>query len=218
MTKAYTNILFDLDGTLTDSASGIINAIKYAFDKMHVPCPDNQTLLSYIGPPLVLSYGRHFADKARLEKAIYYTREYYADKGRYENSLFQGIPKLLEKLKRLGYSLYVATCKGTLSAREILSDLDVVHYFIYIQGVEEDIFDKTEVIARVMAQFDLQAQDTLFIGDTLHDSIGAKENNIDMCFVTYGFGEISSVANMPIICYASTPDAIAEFLTDKRLS
>ncbi len=212
MTKAYKNILFDLDGTLIDSADGIINAMKYAFGKMNTPYPDTQTLLSYIGPPLALSYSRHFADKAQLEQAIFYTREYYTEKGRNENLLFQGIPELLEKLKRWGYSLYVATCKGIQSAREILNDLGIAHYFIYIQGVEEGVFDKTDVIAKVMTQFGLSAQDTLFIGDTLHDSIGAKENNIDMCFVTYGFGEISSVADMPIVYYALTPDAVAVFL------
>jgi len=215
MAKVYKNILIDLDGTLTDSAPGIIAALEYAFSKMNAPCPDKKTLFSYIGPPLPLSLCNHFALE-ELDKAVAYTREFYLDKGKFNNSLFAGIPELLNLLCALGYNLYVATCKATDSAREILEKFDVGKYFVFIQGIEEGLNNKSDVIAKVVRQFSLQPKDTLFVGDTLHDTVGAKENNIDMCFVTYGYGRKESVADMPVVCYAPSPKAVAEFLQGKR--
>jgi len=216
MTKTYKNILFDLDGTLTDSAPGIVTALKYAFCKMNTPCPDTKVLHSYIGPPLPMSLCKHFSLQD-LDKAVAYTREYYLDKGKFDSSVFEGIPKLLQTLKSLGYNLYVATCKGIASAREILAHYGLADFFIFIQGIEEGLNNKSNVIEKVVTQFNLQAKDTLFVGDTLHDTIGAKENNIDMCFVTYGYGKQESVANMPVVCYAPSPSAVLEFLQAQRL-
>lgn len=81
-----------------------------------------------------------------------------------------------------------------------------------IQGVEQGIFDKSGVIKKVMDDFNLSPSETLFVGDTRHDTLGAAENNIDMCFVTYGFGKAESVADLPVVYFAPTPEAVGDYL------
>lgn len=211
MTKAYKNILFDLDGTISDSAAGIINAFEYAFAKMGAALPKRETLISYIGPPLEYSLANHFSG-ANLRKFRDYYREYYLDKGMGENVLYEGIEDLLASLKGQGYRLFVATCKATYNAKDVVTSFGIADYFEAIQGVEEGVRDKSDVIKRVMDEYRLQPKDTLFVGDTRHDTIGAYENNIDMCFVTYGFGKLESVSDLPTVYYAASPKAVGDYI------
>lgn len=118
---AYQTILFDLDGTLTDPYPGISKSIAYALEKMEAPALDAQTLVTFIGPPLLQSFQEicEFTENQAIEAVGYY-RERFAIKGLYENSVYAGIPELLSSLKKSGKTLAVATSKPTVFAEKIL--------------------------------------------------------------------------------------------------
>ena len=124
---------------------------------MNRPLPSHETLISYIGPPIEYSLRDYFSPQELIEVRSHY-REYYLERGMNENTLYKGIPELLTRLKAKGYNLYVATCKATYNARDILANFGIADCFIYIQGVEQGIFDKSGVIKKVMDDFNLSLE------------------------------------------------------------
>lgn len=212
MSKSYKNILIDLDGTISDSSIGIIKAFKFAFEKMKAKCPTDKELVSFIGPPLGSTFSKYFSEKDVIEARKYY-REYYLSKGMYENILYPEIENVLSKLNK-NHRLFVATCKATYNASNIIENFNLSEYFEGVYGVDPEInvIDKTDVIKYIMDKYNLKSDETLFIGDTLHDTIGAYENNIDMVFANYGFGEKEEVADYNICFYADFPSEILNYI------
>lgn len=108
----YQTILFDLDGTLTNSELGITNSVAYALGKYGIQVPDKKALRVFIGPPLQESFERFYGfSKEECLKAIDYYHEYFSEKGLYENEVYLGVPDLLASLKQAGKQLIVATSK-----------------------------------------------------------------------------------------------------------
>lgn len=187
----YQHILFDLDGTLTDPMLGITNSIIYSLQKLNIEAPANEALIPFIGPPLHESYEIFYNLKDDdNKKAITLYREYFSDKGMYENEVYPGIKLLLDALQSLDKKLYVATSKPTYFARPILEHFNLAHYFESITGSELDgtRTNKAEVIAHVLKTHNLNPDDCIMIGDRKHDIIGARTNNIDSIGVLYGYG------------------------------
>ncbi|MGB4044820.1 MAG: HAD family hydrolase [Halanaerobiales bacterium] len=187
----YRNIIFDLDGTIIDSEAGITKSVQYALQKFNIIVKDLKELVSFIGPPLKESfmelYG--FSEPQALQAIIYY-REYYAEHGVFDNTLYPGIEELLRKLYSEGRLLYIATTKPTIYAEEILDKYGLSNLFCYICGANLDgtLTDKTEIIKTVLDRGGISRENTVMIGDRKHDIIGARNNKIDSIAVGYGFG------------------------------
>ncbi|MFC2146314.1 HAD hydrolase-like protein [Acidobacteriota bacterium] len=147
------NILFDLDGTLTDPQSGITKSIQYALEKLGKPVPEVDDLLWCIGPPLLGSLRKLLAaDADKAETALSFYRERFNAVGKFENEVYPGIPETLTGLSRQGFNLFVATSKPYVFANDILSHFDLLRFFKRVYGSELDgaLGDKGELIAYIL--------------------------------------------------------------------
>lgn len=188
----YKNILFDLDGTLTDPALGIKNSIRYALNKQNRPVLNDETLNAFIGPPLIDTFMK-FCDVTRkeAESLVADYREYFRSKGMFENKVYPMIPEMLTALKKDGCSLFVATSKPEPFAKAILEHFDLAKYFDFIGGstLQETRTTKTEVIEYVLKENHLNVKDCLMVGDRCYDIEGAKNCNIKVAAVLFGYGD-----------------------------
>lgn len=135
----YQTILFDLDGTLTNSELGITNSVAYALGKYGIQVPDKKALRVFIGPPLQESFERFYGfSKEECLKAIDYYHEYFSEKGLYENEVYLGVPDLLASLKQAGKQLIVATSKPEEFSIQILKHFGLYDYFDFVAGATMD--------------------------------------------------------------------------------
>lgn len=196
--KQYDYLLFDLDGTITDSESGITRCVEYALNHFGIQVNDLRELSRFIGPPLLDSFKDfyHFTDEqAAIATAKY--RERYTDKGIYENELYPGIKELLAEAVRQGKTVILATSKPEVFARRILDYFELSSYFSFVagSGLDGSLHTKTDVINYILQSnniTDLSA--VVMIGDRKHDIIGAKNAGIDSVGVLYGFGDYDELA------------------------
>jgi phosphoglycolate phosphatase len=153
-------LLFDLDGTLSDSAPGIINSVNYALDALGADSLSKDTLRKFLGPPLWDSFPAycHF-DADTTKEAVRLYREYYSVHGIYEQKLYEGIPELIQTLAEMNARLFVATAKPDLYAGKILQFMKLDHYFIDICGATADASraDKTSIIGHVLEKHTINA-------------------------------------------------------------
>jgi phosphoglycolate phosphatase len=190
--ERYKYILFDLDGTLTDPKVGITKSVQYALSKYDIKVERLEDLETFIGPPLKESFKEYYSfteDKAR--QAIEYYREYFSERGIYENEVYTDIPLLLDELKKQSKILVVATSKPTIFAEKILKHFNLAHYFDLIVGSNLDgtRTAKAEVIQYILSELGIKdLNKVVMIGDRKHDVIGGKECNIDTIAVAYGYG------------------------------
>ena len=188
----YQFCLFDLDGTLTDPGIGITNSVMYALKKYNIHVADRSELYSFIGPPLQDSFRKYYGfSKEQANQAVEYYREYFRAGGIYENSVYDGIPELLEDLKREKITIALATSKPHEFAIRILQHFELYQYFDYYGAATMDgsIRRKTDVIARLLEQFgDIDKSTVLMIGDRDQDIAGAKANGLHSAGVLWGYG------------------------------
>ncbi len=189
---AIRNILFDLDGTLTDSKKGIIKSIQYALKKLNRSVPSGNELNWCLGPPLIQSF-RQLLETDNFElaqEALALYRERYNRVGKFENQIYDDIPKTLNILKENGFSLFVATSKPYFFTEQIMNHFELASYFEMIYGSElnGDLCDKTDLINHVIQNESLDRQQTAMVGDRKHDILGAVNNHIKSIGVTYGYG------------------------------
>lgn len=172
----FTTILFDLDGTLTDPYLGITNSIMYALENLGREIPPREQLLSFIGPPLYDEFRRKYGmDDAEAREAVRLYREYYPQKGLYENAVIDGAEQLLAVLKLRGKRVSLATSKPEPYAREILRYFGLLHYFDFVGAAQLDgsISTKSEVLRHVMKSMNVTAEECVLVGDRMHDIDGA---------------------------------------------
>lgn len=186
-------ILFDLDGTLTDSREGILNCVKYALEAFGKEIPSEEKLLQFIGPPLVEGFQRITGmtkDEAVLATAKY--RERFGTVGLFENRVYDGIDTVLEKLKEKGYVLAVATSKPEEYSVRILEHFHLAAYFTAIVGstFDESRSRKADVIQEALRRLGIAEdakKDVIMVGDRKHDILGAQECGLTSLGVYYGF-------------------------------
>jgi len=185
------SLLFDLDGTLTDSRPGIISGIQHALSVMGLPIPPEPSLLRFIGPPTHDAFRELLSssDPELNARAIGIYRERYAKVGLYENSVYPGITEGLAALTEAGATLFVATSKPQVFARQIIDHFELARYFKSVYGSElsGERSNKGDLIAHVLSQEGL-TNDTWMIGDRLHDIRGAKLNGLRSAGVLWGYG------------------------------
>ena len=190
----FTHIFFDLDGTLTDPAQGITNSFIHALKFFGREIPSYEELCKLIGPPLPYSFETILGfPEEKVKEAVAKYREYFATKGLYENSVYPGIPELLQTLKEKGKHLVVATSKPEEYSIKIIEHFGLSKYFDFVCGslMDESRSKKSEVIAYALQHCGLSDSDkerVLMIGDRHHDIEGAKQNGLKSCGVLFGYG------------------------------
>jgi len=195
--NCYPNIIFDLDGTLTDSADGVIRSVQYALQRIGIKA-DSTELKNFIGPPLQRSFREKYGfDEQKVWEAIKFFREYYREKGIYENRLYPGVVDMLDKLTEKGKAIYLATSKATPFAETILRHFQIDHYFEAVSGATLDgsRVEKIDVLAYLVElSGNLQPRDSIMVGDRKHDIIGANKHGFDSAAVTYGYGSVEELS------------------------
>ncbi|HEL2361727.1 TPA: HAD family hydrolase [Streptococcus suis] len=187
----YQTILFDLDGTLTDSGQGILNSVAYALEKMGIEEPDTANLNRFIGPPLYESFSRFYQlNPEDTQSAVDTFRVYFKEKGMFENQLYPGIIPLLEELRTAGKTLVIATSKPEIFAKQILEHFGIAHYFDVIAGASLDSsrISKADVIGYAINQLEAFPKHAVMIGDREHDIEGARMHQLPAIGVLYGYG------------------------------
>lgn len=193
----YKNILFDLDGTLTDPKVGITKCVAYALKYFGIEVEDTDTLCDFIGPPLSTMFAKCYGfDEGQCTKAIEVYRERFSTVGKFENEVYPYTEKILSLLKDKGIRLFVATSKPEKFAVEILEHFGLSHYFERIRGIgmDEEKVEKDVIITRVMSEYNLSPADTVMVGDRCFDIIGAHKNGIRCIGVLFGYGSKDELA------------------------
>ena len=207
-------ILFDLDGTLTDSGEGIINCAIMVLEHYGCPIPDREELRSFVGPPLHESFIRHGIPADQTDAAIALYRTRYIPIGAYENTPYPGIRELLEALKAAGHRLYVATSKPETTSVRILEHFDLAKYFDQICGATLDTSrsSKEAVIGYLLEQ-NGRSDNMIMVGDTKFDIIGAKEHGIPAIGVSWGYGKVEDMVAAGAVSIAYTMEELLQQLS-----
>lgn len=195
------NIIFDLDGTISKSAPGILNAFEYALEKMGKTY-SRDDLYKYIGPPLRDSFVKELGEES-ADKGVDYYRQYYFKKGIFETEIYDGIKDLMENLNSKGYKIFLATSKGEESSEKILDYFGILDYFSYVSGSENNKNTKKKVIDHLLKGNNLKSSESIMIGDRSYDIEAANNLEIKTIAVAYGYGnneefeKASFIANYP---------------------
>jgi len=213
----YQIIFFDLDGTLIDPKISITSSVQYALSKFNIN-EELDALIPFIGPPLNKSFQKfyNFSDEKSMQAVIYY-REHLSKKGIHSISVYEGLIKLLEKLKKKNKKLVIVTSKATPSAIEVLEYVKLKEYFDAIIGSKLDLSnaDKPSLVKEALSLYPENAKTSfVMVGDKEHDIIGAQANEIDSIGVLYGYGSEKEIQNSKPTHIVKTIDELRELLTN----
>ena len=179
----YEYVFFDLDGTLTDSGEGIINAAIYALEKYNIEVNDRSELRKFIGPPLQDSFSTDYGfQEDEIEDVIKIFREYYSEKGIFENTIYENIQAMLFELKNRGKKLVVATSKPEVFTKKVLDHFNISSYFDYVSGatLNNEKIKKVDIIRDAICKLGITDKSkVVMVGDRKLDVLGAKENGIE---------------------------------------
>ena len=205
----YENILFDLDGTITDSALGIINGVIYGIKKVNeiynsnIEIPSQDILRKFIGPPLDISFMKYCRkdENLAIEFIKYYREDYNENDGLFNCKLYDGIFDLIKNLHDKKFNLFVATAKPKESAVRIIEYFKLNIFFkeIYAPIIGGKVKNKTDVLMEALSKEKFNKSKTIMIGDRIDDIDGAKNVGIDSIGVRYGFGEDKEFENATYI-------------------
>lgn len=212
---AHKAILFDLDGTLTDSGEGIINCAIVALEHFGLPVPSREEMRVFVGPPLHESFINHGVPADRADEAVQVYRSRYIPIGKFENTPYPGIRQMLEALKADGHKLYVATSKPEAMSVEILEHFDLAKYFDMICGATMDTSrsSKDAVIAYLLEQ-NGRTDNMIMVGDTKFDVLGAAAHGIPTIGVSWGYGEVADMEKAGAKAIAHTAEELLTLLRD----
>jgi len=209
-------LFFDLDGTLIDSKPGITRSAQYALAKMGVQVDDLDTLRSFIGPPLKECFRELYGFEGDTgDLAVYYYREYFSQKGIYQNQLYPGIPRLLQALEDAGKKLVLATSKPLVYARQILDRLELTPHFRFLSGSElsGERSGKAEVIGYALESLYIEdPRRCLMVGDRRHDVEGATRMGMECVGILYGYGGMEELAAAGAAHFAESVPALQQLL------
>lgn len=213
------NVLFDLDGTLTDSREGIINGFIYALSYFNIEVTDRKYMEKFIGPPLDESFKTEYKlGGEALKKAVEKYREYYSVEGVYLNKLYDGIKELIIDLANNGKKVILATAKPLPFAERILEQHGIKQYFSILSAymLDGSRTTKTEVIAYALKSIeDVNLDECIMVGDRGYDIEGAKANNIQTVGVTYGFGTENELKKAGATYIAHSTQELKDILLNK---
>lgn len=212
----YEYILFDLDGTLTDPGIGITNSVAYALKRWNIEVEDRKSLYRFIGPPLQDSFREYYGfSQEDALRAVDVYREYFREKGLYENEVYPGVEKLLQVLKEQGKTLILATSKPEEFAVRILRHFGLDRYFTVMAGATMDPSrsKKGDVIAYALRESGVtEVSKAVMIGDREHDIFGAKQNGLDSIGVLFGYGDREELEKAGATYIAATVEDILNYV------
>ena len=212
----YNTVLFDLDGTLTDSGLGITKAVQYALGQMGYEVPQRESLFSFIGPPLHSSFQKYYGmDEPTSVEAVRQFRVYYNQMGGIlENEVYAGVPELLAGLKAAGKRLCIATSKPDAAAKKVMHHFGLDEFVPEIVGGTDDPDRNTKgkVIAYVLREFGIDPATAIMVGDREHDIQGAAENGIPAIGITWGYGDREELEGAGAKIVFDTPEEVLEYL------
>ena len=216
----YQSILFDLDGTLTDSKEGILNTLVYTLDQFGVKENRESVLLSFIGPPLKESFINYynFSDE-ECAKAIEMYRIHYRTTGVYQNRLFPGVIDFLQVLKNSGFSMAIATAKGEWTANKVAEMFQIKQFFEFITASDMSVNrnHKHQIIELALSRWsDTPKKSIIMVGDRNADIDGARRNGIDSIAVTFGYGALDELTESEPAFIADSYKSIIKFLTSNH--
>lgn len=214
--KKYDTILFDLDGTLTDSSQGIINSIVYALNKMNISVENTTSLRRFLGPPLHESFKEFYGfDDDKIKSVLSYYRERFSTKGVYENQVYDGIIPMLKELNKNGKRIVLATSKPQKFTDIIINYFELDKYFEFIAGSNLDgtRSKKASVIAYALDSCHISdLSKVVMVGDRKQDVIGAKTIGIDCIGVLYGYGDYDELKNAGATYIVNSVSELTELL------
>ena len=214
----YHYILFDLDGTLTDSKEGIFKSIHYALDKLGLPVPGDDVLRKFVGPPLWESFMAHCGmTRQEAEQAVTVFRERYTVKGLFENAAVAGCPELLRRLKDKGYRLALASSKPQSHCLPILERFGYADSLDVVAGSEGGgDEDKAAVIRKALARLGVPQEEmhrVLMVGDRMYDVRGAKDCGVDCVGVEFcGYADDGELKNAGAVAVVGTVAELERFI------
>ncbi len=212
--EAPMNILFDLDGTLTDSGPGIIRCARETFETYGIPVPDDAAMRTIVGPPLRDTFLRFGVPAEQLEASIVHYRALYTAGGKYENIPYPGIRELLEQLRADGHRLFVATSKPEHMAVDILEHFDLARYFDRICGsLQDGLRDKKSAVISYLLEM-TDGGKPIMVGDTVFDVLGAAELGIPTIGVAWGYGRAGDMVRAGAAAIAGTPQELYQLLSE----
>lgn len=199
------NVLFDLDGTLTDPGPGITRCIQHALVSLGRPAPATESLLRFVGPPLQQSFAEilETQDEAAVAEAVRLYRERFVASGMFENRVYPDVPLGLAALKRAGHRLWVVTSKPHVFARRIVEHFGLSGLFEEVYGSElsGENADKTDLLREVLAREAIRPEDACMIGDRALDVLAARAHGVEAVAVLWGYGSPEELA-------AAAPDRV----------
>ena len=206
-------IFFDLDGTLTDSGEGIMNCATLGLEHFGLPVPSREEMRVFVGPPLDQTFIKFGVPADKTQEAIEVFRGRYRTVGKFENFPYPGIREALETLKAQGHRLFVATSKPEILANEVLDHFDLAKYFEQIAGATLDgsRSHKADVITYLLGLTGDVGQ-TLMVGDTAYDVLGAAEHGIPTIGVSWGYGEVADMEKAGAIAIAHTMEEMVALI------
>lgn len=212
----YKAILFDLDGTLTESGEGITKSVQYALEKLGKPEENLEALKVFVGPPLMEQFMKYAdLDEETARRAVEIYRERYSTIGIFENRPYPGVAHMLEELKKKGYLLAVASSKPEYFVKKILVHFDLEKYFDEAVGSEMSgsRTNKTEVIEETLRRLHLEnhREQVLMVGDKEHDVLGARKAGLECLAVSYGYGTMEELTEARPLQIVASVDEVLDF-------
>lgn len=210
------NVLFDLDGTLTDPKEGILACFKYALETLGVESPSDLELQRFIGPPLQESFAALFGPGKReaVNRAVSLYRERFATQGMFENQIYPGVKQALARLLVANCSLYLATAKPRVFAVGIVEHFGLGGSFRQVYGSELDgtNADKSKLIGHILRAEPLAVTETIMVGDRSHDMNGARANNVFAVGALWGYGSKAELVSAGASVLCESPRNLPEVL------
>ena len=207
-------VLFDLDGTLTESGIGITRSVAHSLRKYGIEETDQAKLDLFVGPPLIDSYMRYYGfSREQAVQAVEFYREYYAVTGIFENRVYDGVIPMLQALQRAGKTCILSTSKPEHYAVQILDHFGLASYFSCAAGatMDEKRTNKADVIAYALRKSG-KTGPAVMVGDRRHDIEGAKANNLPAIGVLYGYGSREELETAGADWIAETPEDLLKFV------
>lgn len=207
-TRTWSAVLFDLDGTIVDSASDITASLAHMFTELGLDVPSEEVLLAYVGPPLLdslrLSAG---FDDAEAWAALNIYRDHYADNV-LNSPVFPGVAGVLERLHAAGIPVALATSKPESMARRVLDHAGLTQYFEVIAGAsdDEERSTKADVVAEALRRLQARGIDTgnaVMVGDRGYDTLGAAANGVPTILVEWGYGSPAEAADAMAVVHSA---------------
>jgi phosphoglycolate phosphatase len=209
-------LLFDLDGTLTDPFPGISRCIAHALEQQGLVVPETENLRPWIGPPLLQSFADYFErlGAGDADLALFHYRQRFGETGLFENTVYEGVSGVLGLLADSGHRLYLATAKPAIYATKIVDHFSLGRFLVHSYGSELDgtRTDKVELLQYIIDREHLDPAECAMIGDRKHDMIAARYHGMRAIGVLWGYGSETELLEAGAEVLVNSPEELIEVM------